>query len=74
MGCEADLSNHAALRRERDGAALKGKISLSMMITGGAVIAVGVVVAIMNRPIHKLPRIEAGPTPGGAAASVGWDF
>ena len=74
MGCEADLSNHTFLRRERDGAILKGEIALSMMITGGAVVVGGVVLAVMNRPVRKLPRIEAGPTRDGMTAAIGWDF
>jgi hypothetical protein len=74
MGCEADLSNHTFLRRERDGAIVKGEIALSMMITGGAVVVGGVVLAVMNRPVRKLPRIEAGPTRDGMTAAIGWDF
>jgi len=73
-GCEADLSSHAPLRRERDSAVLKGKIAVSMMVAGGAITVGGVVLAILNRPTRKLPRIEAGPTPGGMAAAVGWEF
>lgn len=73
-GCAADLSDQTLLRRERDGAVLKGKIAVSMWAAGGAVMASGVVLAILNRPIRKLPTIEAAPTPGGMAASVGWRF
>jgi hypothetical protein len=74
MGCEADLSNHLLLRRERDSAILKGNIAASMLIAGGAVAAGGVVFAILNRPTRKLPRIEAGPIPGGMAAAVAGEF
>ena len=73
-GCEADLANHALLRRERDSAILKGKIAVSMLVTGGAVTVGGVVFAILDRPTRKLPRIEAAPTAGGLAASAAWDF
>jgi hypothetical protein len=73
-GCAADLSDQPALRRNRDGAILKGDIAVSMMIAGGAVAAGGIVLAILNRPIRKLPRIEAAPTPGGMSASVRWPF
>jgi energy-converting hydrogenase Eha subunit G len=73
-GCKADLSDQPALRRERDGAVLKGQIAATMMIAGGAVAAGGLVLAILNRPVRKLPRIEVAPTPGGMTASVGWEF
>jgi hypothetical protein len=73
-GCDADLSDQPVLRRERDGAILKGEIAVSMMIAGGAITAGGLVLAILNRPVRKLPRIEAAPTAGGLAASVGWKF
>lgn len=53
---------------------LKGKIAVSMLVAGGAVTVGGVVLAILNRPIRKLPRIEAGPTPGGIAATAAWKF
>lgn len=74
MGCEADLSSHQLLARERDSAILKGQVAASMLIAGGAVAAGGVVLQILNRPVRKLPRIEAGPTPGGAAATASWEF
>lgn len=73
-GCEADLSDHAVLKGARDGAALKGQIAASMAIVGGAVTAAGVVFAVINRPVKKLPRIEAAPLPGGASATVRWEF
>jgi hypothetical protein len=73
-GCSADLSDHALLRRERDGAVLKGKIAVSMMVAGGAVTVGGVVLAILNRPTRRLPQIEAAPTRGGMTAALGWDF
>jgi hypothetical protein len=73
-GCAADLSDHALLRRERDGALLKGKIAVSMMVAGGAVTVGGVVLAILNRPTRRLPQLEAAPTRGGMTASVGWTF
>jgi hypothetical protein len=73
-GCAADLSDQPALRRERDGAVLKGHIATSMMIAGGAITATGFVLAILNRPVRKLPQIEATPTSGGMSASVAWSF
>jgi hypothetical protein len=73
-GCAADLSDQPALRRERDGAVLKGHIATSMMIAGGAITATGFVLAILNRPVRKLPQIEAVPTSGGMSASVAWSF
>lgn len=73
-GCEADLSNHPVLRRERDSAVLQGKIAVSMITAGGAVAIGGVVLAILNRPIRTLPQLEVAPTRGGAAASAGWRF
>jgi hypothetical protein len=74
MGCEADLSNHPLLRRERDSAVLKGKIAVSLLVAGGAVTVAGVVFAILNRPTRKLPRLEVEPRPGGLAATMGWAF
>jgi hypothetical protein len=73
-GCSADLSDQPALQRQRDGAVLKGQIAASMMIAGSAVTAGGLVLAILNRPVRKLPRIEVAPTPGGISASLGWGF
>jgi hypothetical protein len=74
MGCEADLSDHPLLRRERDDAVLKGQIALSLMIAGGATTLGGVVFAILNRPTRKLPTLELAPQPGGMSAAVGWTF
>jgi hypothetical protein len=75
-GCEANLSDpsHTLLRDERDSAELKGKIAVSMMIAGGAVTVGGVVLAILNRPTRKMPKVEAAPTNGGMTAQVGWSF
>jgi hypothetical protein len=74
MGCDSDLSDHPALRRDRDGAILKGRIAASMMVAGGAIAASGLVLMILNRPVRQLPQIEATPLPGGVSASVGWTF
>ena len=73
-GCEADLASHPLLRRERDSAVLQGKIAVSMVTAGGAIAIGGIVLAILNRPVRTLPRLELGPTPGGVAASAGWRF
>lgn len=73
-GCASDLSDQPALRRDRDGAILKGQIAATLVITGGVITAGGVVLTILNRPVRKLPQIEAAPTPGGISASVGWAF
>jgi hypothetical protein len=73
-GCNADLSDQPALRRSRETAILEGQIAASLMITGAVITAGGIVLAILNRPIRKLPQIEAAPTRGGVFGSVGWTF
>lgn len=73
-GCEADLSDHPLLRDERDGAVWKGKVAAATMWVGGATAVGGIVFLVLNRPIRKLPRIEAVPTEGGVTAAVGWSF
>jgi hypothetical protein len=73
-GCESDLRMHAELADMQDRALLEGKIGVSMMIAGGALTAGGVVWAVMNRPIRRLPKLEVAPTHGGAAARAGWSF
>jgi hypothetical protein len=73
-GCDADLSDQPVLRRNRDSAILKGQVAASLMIAGGVVTAGGIVLAILNRPIRKLPQLEVAPTRGGLSGSVGWRF
>ncbi|MGE0871479.1 MAG: hypothetical protein AB7P03_23165 [Kofleriaceae bacterium] len=73
-GCLADLSDVPDLARERDRALLKGKIATAMFVTGGALIAGGIVWVVLNRPKRVVPRMEVTPTQGGAAASATWLF
>ncbi len=73
-GCLANLSDHPALASERDGAQLKGKIAVSMMIVGSAAAIGGVVMAVLDRPHRVLPNVEVTPTPGGAAAVYSRSF
>jgi len=73
-GCEADLAQHPALADQRDSAELKGKIGVSMMITGGVIAIGGVVWGVLNRPTRYLPRIEATPTHGGITTRAEWRF
>ena len=67
-GCLANLSDHPALASERDGAQLKGKIAVSMIVVGSAAAIGGVVMAILDRPHRVLPNVEVAPTSGGASA------
>ncbi len=73
-GCEADLSQHTLLADARDSAQFKGKVAVTMMITGGAITIGGVVWAIINRPKRVLPAMEVQPTNGGIAASFSGHF
>lgn len=73
MGCDKDLANKPALRKERDHAELKGTIGISLMVAGGAVTVGGLVMVILNRPQRILPA-EITPTNGGAVVSTRWHF
>ena len=73
-GCAKDLSDHLALRDQRDGAKLKGTIGITMMVAGGAVMLGGIVMTAMNRPKRVLPNMEVIPSEGGITASAGWSF
>jgi len=73
-GCEKDLSDHPALRDQRDSAQLKGTIGLTMVVAGGAVMLGGIVMTVMNRPTRVLPTVEVIPSEGGIKASAGWSF
>ncbi len=75
-GCEPGLTDpaHRSLANERDSAELKGKIGIGMAGAGGAVMATGIVLAIMNRGERVLPNLEVAPKPGGGVAAVGWRF
>jgi hypothetical protein len=73
-GCAKDLSDHLALRDQRDAARLKGTIGITMMIAGGAVMVGGIVMTAMNRPKRVLPNVEVIPGEGGVKAQVGWSF
>jgi len=73
-GCKMDLSDKPFLRDEQDSAELKGKIGIGMMAAGGAVAVTGIILTIANKAQRVMPSVEAGPVPGGAAASVGWRF
>ena len=73
-GCTKDLSDHPALRDQRDSAKLKGTIGITMMVAGGAVLVGGIVMTAMNRPKRVLPNMEVIPSEGGIKAQVGWSF
>lgn len=74
-GCEKDLSQHQALRDQRDSAELKGTIGVSLMAAGGAAAIGGFVFAmVVNTPKRVLPTLEVTPSTGGGRASVRWRF
>jgi hypothetical protein len=73
-GCKMDFSDKPFLRDEMDSAQLKGRIGIGMMAAGGAVAVTGIILTIANKAHRVLPSVEAAPTAGGAAASVGWRF
>ncbi len=73
-GCNMSFSDKPFLKDERDSALLKGKIGVGMMAAGGAVAVTGLILTIVNKAERVLPSVEAQPMPGGAAASVGWQF
>lgn len=74
-GCEKDLSEHLALRDQRDSAEFKGTIGISLMAVGGAATLGGFVFAMfVNTPKRVLPNLEVSPSRGGARASVRWQF
>ena len=68
--CETDLSDHPALRDQRDSAALKSDIATAMFVGGGAVVVAGTVWAILNRPRRVSPSVEVAPTADGAQAMI----
>lgn len=75
LGCEEDLSEHPALRDQRDSAELKGTLGVSMMVAGGAAAIGGFVFAMfVNTPKRVLPNVEVNPTGGGARATFSWRF
>lgn len=74
MGCQSDLSDNTLLRDLRDGAILKGKIGIGLMIGGGAITVAGAVMVIMNRGSKELPKFEVSPTEGGMTASTSFSF
>jgi tetratricopeptide (TPR) repeat protein len=75
MGCEKDLSEHPALRDQRDSAELKGTIGIAMMVAGGATAVGGFVFAmVFNQPKRILPNVEVNVTAGGARATYEWRF
>lgn len=70
-GCEKDLSEHQALRDQRDSAELKGTVGISMMAAGGAAAIGGLVFAVfVNTPRRVLPTVEAT----GTGARATWKF
>ncbi|MBA2541290.1 MAG: hypothetical protein H0V17_16740 [Deltaproteobacteria bacterium] len=74
-GCEKDLSEHPALRDQRDSAELKGTIGIAMMVAGGATAVGGLVFAmVFNSPKRILPNLEVNVTPNGARAGYHWRF
>lgn len=73
-GCEASLAMHPELADERDSAELKGKIGMTMMISGGVIAAGGVVWLILNRPRRAMPRVEVTPMNGGMTVSATIDY
>jgi Tfp pilus assembly protein PilE len=77
MGCSAQLDANPVERQladRRDAAHLKGNVGIGLMAGGGAVLAGGVVWAILNRPRRVLPNVEVAPTMNGASAAVSWRF
>ncbi len=68
--CETDLSEHPALRDQRDSAALKSDISTAMFVGGGAIVVAGTVWAILNRPRRVSPSVEVAPTADGVQTMI----
>ena len=75
LGCREDLSDVPDLKRDLDGAELKGTIAISMMAAGGAITVTGIIWGgFINRPRRVVPKLEVAPTSGGATARVRWQF
>jgi len=73
-GCETDQETYKKLVDKQDSALLEGKVGVSMMIAGGAIVVGGVIWGYVNRPTRRLPKVEVAPTAGGAAAAATWSF
>jgi hypothetical protein len=70
-GC--NLEERGALRDQRDGAVLKGRIGMSAIIVGGVAVVGGATWAfVFNRPRRVLPTVEASP--GGAQIGATWQW
>jgi hypothetical protein len=68
-GC--DLDTQPALDDQHDSARFKGTLGVTLMITGGAVLAGGAVWAlVINRPRRVTPAVEV--TPAGASIGASW--
>lgn len=73
-GCEADLSTHPDLARQRDAAQLRYTLSTTFIVGGSAIAITGVVWAVLNRGRRVLPQVEVSPARGGGTATASWRF
>ena len=72
-GCKMDFSDHPFLADEQNHARLEGHIGVAMMVTGSAITAAGVVLAVINSKAQRiLPSVEVSPS--GAMATMRWGF
>lgn len=73
--CTSDWrGDHPALAAQHDSAVLKGDLGLGFMISGGAVLAGGVAMIILNRPTRVMPELHLAPTDGGMAGGARWSW
>ncbi len=73
-GCSKTSEPYIDAMDSRARAERTSQIGTGLVIGGGAVVMVGVVWALLQRPAHHQPAVDVTPTGDGLRASVGWHF
>lgn len=73
-GCDFSDPQYQHLIDRRDKAETLDVTAKVMVVGGVAVLATGIVLLVMNKPVRQVPTVGVTATAGGGTAQLGWRF